>query len=399
MTQPHLDPTGDEAVFEAYAAESPAADHLPSGRARTVFLTMVRAHAGAASDRPAQIAHVLLGIGWILLSWTLVTDLLLRLPLLRAGVGNPLGSRLVAVVLAVPTVALAVWGHLEARQVPRVRRVDIPIQRPSGDADGLTIGVLTDTHSTRSRHRPGAGESWPPSTPRTPTSSSTPGTWPAGPSPSGGRSRRHWRTEPDSRRPRNPRTSPAPRSTSPRNDSWRTRMSSPPRQHCFPSWRGRAPPIRDTEQVSEATASTTDLLDQVGRRLRARGERLTRPRQAVLLALIDAGHLTVEQVAERVSGRDRSVHLASVYRSLETFSRLGIVQHVHLGHGTTAYHLVSDHGPHAHAQCRVCRGVWDVPAAVLDPAARHLADSSGFRLDPTHAALSGVCATCSVVPE
>ena len=33
---------------------------------------------------------------------------------------------------------------------------------------------------------------------------------------------------------------------------------------------GRAPPIRDTEQVSEATASTTDLLDQVGRRLRAR---------------------------------------------------------------------------------------------------------------------------------
>ena len=26
-------------------------------------------------------------------------------------------------------------------------------------------------------------------------------------------------------------------------------------------------------------------------------------------------------------------------------------------------------------------------------------DSSGFRLDPTHAALSGVCATCSVVPE
>jgi hypothetical protein len=192
VTQPHLDPTGDEEVFEAYAAESPPADHLPSGRARTVFLTvltliclllygvgawglfppqaqwptwlavsgpvtallaatclvvtMVRAHAGAASDRPAQIAHVLLGIGWILFSWTLVTDLLLRLPLLLAGVGNPLRSRLVAVVLAVTTVALAVWGHLEARRVPRVRRVDIPIQRPSGDADGPTIGVLTDTH-------------------------------------------------------------------------------------------------------------------------------------------------------------------------------------------------------------------------------------------------------------
>ena len=54
MTQPHLDPTGDEAVFEAYAAESPAADHLPSGRARTVFLTMVRAHAGGVSYKQLQ---------------------------------------------------------------------------------------------------------------------------------------------------------------------------------------------------------------------------------------------------------------------------------------------------------------------------------------------------------
>ncbi len=138
-----------------------------------------------------------------------------------------------------------------------------------------------------------------------------------------------------------------------------------------------------------------DLLARVGARLRGDGERLTRPRRVVLAALAaPGGHRTVEQLAEQVARIDPAVHLASIYRSLEAFDRLGILQHVHLGHGSTAYHLVDDHGPHAHAQCRVCRSVWDVPPEVLDPAARRLAEAHDFLLDPTHAALSGLCVKC-----
>ncbi len=153
--------------------------------------------------------------------------------------------------------------------------------------------------------------------------------------------------------------------------------------------------IGKTGDVNETGQHVDDLVERVGRRLRDQGERLTGPRRAVLSALASpAGHFTVEQVAERVARIDPSVHLASVYRSLEAFDRLGVVQHVHLGHGSTAYHLVDDVGAHAHAQCRVCRAVEDVPPDYLDEAARRLADATGFRLDPTHAALSGVCAGC-----
>lgn len=137
------------------------------------------------------------------------------------------------------------------------------------------------------------------------------------------------------------------------------------------------------------------LLDRVGRQLRERGERMTAPRRAVMTVLHRAdGHLTVEEVADLVTGVDPAVHLASVYRSLDTLARLGIVQHVHLGHGSTAYHLVDDSGSHAHAQCRRCRRVWDLPADVLDPTAERLAHEYGFALDPTHAALSGLCHPC-----
>lgn len=135
---------------------------------------------------------------------------------------------------------------------------------------------------------------------------------------------------------------------------------------------------------------------QVGAALRARGERMTRPRRAVLAAL--AGHpehLRVDQVAQAVTVLDPSVHLASVYRALEALTRLGVVQHVHLGHGATAYHLVADHGHHPHAQCRRCGKVWDLPVDILESVSQRLSTERGFVLDPTHAALSGVCAQCA----
>ena len=83
-------------------------------------------------------------------------------------------------------------------------------------------------------------------------------------------------------------------------------------------------------------------LDDIRVRLHARGERMTRPRQAVLLALAEQpGHPTAEQLVSAVAERDSTVHRASVYRTLDALAQLGIVQHVHLGHGPTVYHLVS----------------------------------------------------------
>lgn len=146
----------------------------------------------------------------------------------------------------------------------------------------------------------------------------------------------------------------------------------------------------------DASASVAAVANRVGLMLHDRGERLTGPRRAVLTVLASsAGHMTVEQVAEQVAALDPSIHLTSVYRSLDAFARLGIVQHVHLGHGTTAYHLVAAAGPHPHAQCRHCRSVWDLPSDVLDEAARRLALDHGFQLDPTHVALSGLCGSCA----
>ncbi|WP_040160749.1 Fur family transcriptional regulator [Nigerium massiliense] len=136
------------------------------------------------------------------------------------------------------------------------------------------------------------------------------------------------------------------------------------------------------------------LLARAAADLHARGERMTVPRRAVLQALAESpGHRTVEEIAAAVAERDPAVARASVYRSIDAFVALGIVAHVHVGHGTTVYHLAAD--DRVYAQCRRCGTLVALPTGVLASAGEAFAEAHGFTLDPTHVALSGVCARCA----
>jgi len=151
--------------------------------------------------------------------------------------------------------------------------------------------------------------------------------------------------------------------------------------------------VRDNEAASR---STSTLIDDVRALLHARGERMTRPRQAVLavLARDPRRHLSAEQIVAAVAERDRSVHRASVYRNLEALADLGVVQHVHLSHGATAYHLVADGQDHPHLQCASCLTITDVPPDLLLGVATEVDDTYAFALDLGHVALSGRCSSC-----
>ncbi|MGZ8750620.1 MAG: Fur family transcriptional regulator [Pseudonocardia sp.] len=148
--------------------------------------------------------------------------------------------------------------------------------------------------------------------------------------------------------------------------------------------------------VHAARPDVEAVIAEVTGLLRARGERMTGPRRAVLTVLAErAEHLSADAVVDGVAQHDPTVHRASVYRTLEAFSDLGVVQHVHVGHGGTAYHLVTQTGRHLHAQCRACGSVHDLPPDLLDGVGATLARKHGFVLDAGHVALSGLCRACA----
>ena len=94
---------------------------------------------------------------------------------------------------------------------------------------------------------------------------------------------------------------------------------------------------------------TARILD----RLRAEGGRVTTARRALILAMVAAdGHMTAEDLAVSVQAAHPDVHRSTIYRTLDALERLGVVDHVHLGHGRAVYHLADE--PHHHLVCEEC---------------------------------------------
>ena len=135
-------------------------------------------------------------------------------------------------------------------------------------------------------------------------------------------------------------------------------------------------------------------LDDVLADLRGRGARVTTARRAVLGALLDAsGHATAEDLAAAVQAEHPEIHLSTVYRTLDAFEQLGVVAHVHLGHGRATYHLAED--LHHHAVCDQCGMVLQLPLSLFRGVAGHLLEEHGFVAEPHHFAVVGRCQACA----
>jgi Fur family transcriptional regulator, ferric uptake regulator len=147
------------------------------------------------------------------------------------------------------------------------------------------------------------------------------------------------------------------------------------------------------------SAREQSLDDRAEALLRAAGQRVTKPRLAVLSCVLGAGgeHLSAEEVLTQVAGRSAGVHRATVYRTLDGLAAAGVLRHVHLYRGLTAYHVVepAPRHEHLHAQCAGCGRVVDLPPDVLGDTAERVRKISGFQLDASHVALSGYCKACA----
>ena len=117
-----------------------------------------------------------------------------------------------------------------------------------------------------------------------------------------------------------------------------------------------------------------ELLD----RLREQGGRITTARRLVVSTLLGAtGHVTAEELAAAIQAQHPEVHLSTVYRTLDSLEKLGIVEHTHVGHGPAVYHVGVTH---QHLVCEECGAVIDVPTDLLEELRDTLARAVRIRL-------------------
>ena len=172
------------------------------------------------------------------------------------------------------------------------------------------------------------------------------------------------------------------------------------RSGLFYAHRGSA---RHTVAVPAKVVDRSTAATRAAELLRSVGQRVTNPRLSVLSCVLAAGseHLSADEILDKVTATEGgSVHRATVYRTLDGLTAAGVLCHVHLDRGLTAYHLSNavqglSGAPHLHAQCVRCGRIVDLPPGVMEDVAARIRKARGFRFDPAHVALSGTCAECA----
>lgn len=139
---------------------------------------------------------------------------------------------------------------------------------------------------------------------------------------------------------------------------------------------------------------TTDALLAA---LRAADLRITGARRAVTAAIGEYdGHFTAEELLATARRGGGAVGRATVFRTLETLTRLGLVERVDLPSGEHAYVACRPDEHHHHVVCSSCGRSMEVGDVGLAPVLARAAGASGFRIDSHRLELFGVCAECRV---
>jgi Fur family ferric uptake transcriptional regulator len=134
-------------------------------------------------------------------------------------------------------------------------------------------------------------------------------------------------------------------------------------------------------------------VDAAAAAVRREGLRLSSARRLVLEALFAADHpVTADEIAGGLGGRVPRSDLASVYRNLETLEQLGLVHHVHAGHGPGLYGLARGR---EYVLCERCSSLRAVAPETLAPVRAALHDALGYQARFTHFPLVALCADCA----
>jgi Fur family transcriptional regulator, ferric uptake regulator len=126
----------------------------------------------------------------------------------------------------------------------------------------------------------------------------------------------------------------------------------------------------------------TEELSRINKRLSAQGYKLTPQRDATLRVLLEneKEHLSAEEVFMLVRQQSPKIGIATVYRVLELFSELHIVEKMNFGDGLARYDLRSEEHEHMHHHliCRECGEVREIMEDWLSLLEKRLETEYGF---------------------
>ena len=139
--------------------------------------------------------------------------------------------------------------------------------------------------------------------------------------------------------------------------------------------------------MADTTPWTTALDDA--------GYSVTEPRRVIAEMVADRdSHFTANELVAEARRARLGVGRATVFRALELFERLGLVERLDLPNGEHAY-VVCQAAHHHHVICTGCGRSAEVGDLGASSIAAEVEAETGFTIDSHRIELYGLCAVCS----
>lgn len=142
---------------------------------------------------------------------------------------------------------------------------------------------------------------------------------------------------------------------------------------------------------------TGTFLDRAEERVRRTGARVTRPRVAVLAAVLAARRALTHHEIERQVNRALGIDRVTIYRVLEWLTTRGLAHRISGDDRVWRFNAAAEEHAqnHAHFKCNDCGEVICLDKAV---AARSIPLPSGYRPQEIELTVKGLCADCVPAP-
>ena len=137
--------------------------------------------------------------------------------------------------------------------------------------------------------------------------------------------------------------------------------------------------------------------DSLLERMQGSGLRMTQQRR-LLAGLLDRAkeHLDAEAVFQRARNEDPHIHRATVYRTLGTLKKLGLIDELDLMHvaGDRHFYEVRPRAFHIHLVCMHCGAVSEPGGPFWEDLKRKVHSETGFRPEMVRLEMGGMCKRC-----
>lgn len=124
------------------------------------------------------------------------------------------------------------------------------------------------------------------------------------------------------------------------------------------------------------------------------GYRCTSARLAIVSELVNsAGHITADDLADKVRQQAPHVGRMTVYRTLDLLCELGVVRPIYQGTGAAHYILMAN-GSHHHLICNRCHDVIEFDDCSAAQLMEQVARQFNFHVSSHLLELHGLCENC-----